>query len=358
MGTGIEPVFTDLQSCGKSFEISELSRKKYQDISGTAGEHDTKSFRDPENENPGALAGATGANVETSGLHCKDYDDASIGASGSPLRGDWNRERWAWLAGVNATLGLSPIAKCLAGVIVTQAADHLSGDCLWRNERFADALAVSVDTIKRAFRALADAGWLIRTDGRGRGNCAVLTLTAPCDLAAVQRIAKQGNPARRASTDKGAAAVATSKKGCIPASAQSEKQGRTAPFSRDNRKRKRVQNCVEKGAELHFPPTPPYKDTPNILQKGRVSGATEKPRLNNPFVAHHGSDRESEWNTYLASRRWPSLAELGVKSSDSQGTGWEVPYRTPPGTHNSFENSLVARWVEWAMQQRELRGAA
>lgn len=315
-------------------------------------------FGDPENENPGALAGATGAEIETGEFQAEDYDDASVGASAMPLRGDWNRERWAWLAGVNAMPGLSPIAKCLACVIVTQAADHITADCLWKNERFAVALGVSVDTIKRALRVLADADWLIRTDGRGRGNCAVLTFTAPCDLAAAQRIAKQGNPARDTLADKGAAAVATSKKGCIPASAQPEKQGRTAPFSRDNRKRKRVQDCVEKGAELHFPPTPPYKDTPNILQKARASGAPEKPVCNLATVAHHGSERESEWNAYLARQGWPSLAELGVRSSDSQGTGWEVPYRTPPNQHSRFENSLVARYFEWAMQRREWKGAA
>lgn len=115
---------------------------------------------------------------------------------------------------------------------------------------------------------------------------------------------------------------------------------------------------MEKGAELHFPPKPPYKDTPNILQKARASGATDKPVCNLASVAHHGSERESEWNAYLARRGWPSLAELGVRSSDSQGTGWEVPYRTPPGQHNSFEISQTARYFEWAMQRSEWKGAA
>ena len=62
-GTGIEPVYSDLQSKALSGEINRLGAKSYQDKPGTLGEPDTRVFgAHPPNENPGALAGATGAN--------------------------------------------------------------------------------------------------------------------------------------------------------------------------------------------------------------------------------------------------------------------------------------------------------
>ena len=65
-GTGIEPVFTDLQSNRLHSENSALDRKKYQDKPGTLREPDTPAL--PSNaaakENPGALAGATEADLK------------------------------------------------------------------------------------------------------------------------------------------------------------------------------------------------------------------------------------------------------------------------------------------------------
>ncbi|MFC3528026.1 hypothetical protein ACFOMH_07520 [Paracoccus mangrovi] len=43
-GTGIEPVFTDLQSNSLSFYLNSLVIKEYQDIGRTADEHDTATF--------------------------------------------------------------------------------------------------------------------------------------------------------------------------------------------------------------------------------------------------------------------------------------------------------------------------
>jgi hypothetical protein len=58
--TGIEPVYTDLQALCGSFEINDLSRKKYQDITGTRGENDTpqnsRNSRAPPMKKPGAKA--------------------------------------------------------------------------------------------------------------------------------------------------------------------------------------------------------------------------------------------------------------------------------------------------------------
>jgi hypothetical protein len=61
-GTGIEPVYSDLQSNPFSNEYSHIGSKLYQDKPRTRGEPDTSdNGAPPANENPGALAGATGA---------------------------------------------------------------------------------------------------------------------------------------------------------------------------------------------------------------------------------------------------------------------------------------------------------
>ncbi len=43
-GTGIEPVFTDLQSNSLSLCLNSLVIKEYQDIERTADEHDTATL--------------------------------------------------------------------------------------------------------------------------------------------------------------------------------------------------------------------------------------------------------------------------------------------------------------------------
>jgi len=59
--TGIEPVYTDLQSYAFPNEINAQGPKKYQDKAGTGGELDTSANSDLTNKNPGATAIATGA---------------------------------------------------------------------------------------------------------------------------------------------------------------------------------------------------------------------------------------------------------------------------------------------------------
>ena len=61
VSTGIEPVYTDLQSNAFPNEINTQGPKKYQDKAGTGREPDTSAQSDLTNENPGAAATATGA---------------------------------------------------------------------------------------------------------------------------------------------------------------------------------------------------------------------------------------------------------------------------------------------------------
>lgn len=69
-------------------EINALGAKSYQDIAGTHREPDTAragSFAPPENENPGALAGATGEPSNDQRITKKHYHAQSLKASWSRL---------------------------------------------------------------------------------------------------------------------------------------------------------------------------------------------------------------------------------------------------------------------------------
>lgn len=299
-------------------------------------------------ENPGALAGATGTKSEVEKLQDEGYPDARSESSAQHLVGDWNRARWNWLKAVTAAPDLPPSAKVLAQVLVTQAADHDSGECLWSTDSFAPAIGASVDTVKRAFRALSVGGWLIRKDGGGRGNIASIVFIAPRSLPRT----------RAAETKRSKSARSLASSGQKIEQAALRKQGRAAPFSGHGTRHKTVQPCAKKGSDMHFPPIPPYKDTPNNLQRAGDGAYPSKPICNLARVAHFGSEREAEWNAYLEQRSWPSLSDLGVLSSDSQGRGWEVPFPRPPSPSNAFETNLTARWVEWAISRLNERSAA
>jgi len=72
--TGIEPVYTDLQSSAFPNEINTQGPKKYQDKAGTGREPDTSAKSNLTNENPGATAIATGAkDVVDSVNSCGEY---------------------------------------------------------------------------------------------------------------------------------------------------------------------------------------------------------------------------------------------------------------------------------------------
>ena len=60
--TGIEPVYTDLQSLRFPNEINAVDAEKYQDKAGTGGEPDTRVKSDLTKENAANLAGFNGVN--------------------------------------------------------------------------------------------------------------------------------------------------------------------------------------------------------------------------------------------------------------------------------------------------------
>ena len=82
----------------------------------------------------------------------------------------WNRLRWDWQKAILADPDLPDRSRLLACVLVSQFAHHESAECRPGLPALADALSVSVDTVKRGLSSLEAGGWIERSAGRGRGR--------------------------------------------------------------------------------------------------------------------------------------------------------------------------------------------
>lgn len=244
------------------------------------------------------------------------------GGSAAVQYADFNRQRWAWLKAVTADGSLSPMARLLASVLVTSA-DRDSGKCCPGNTKLADALCTSVDTIKRAFRALSDAGWLTKTEGRGAGNTSQIVFHFHTNVVP----------------------LSTPETGPRPERAE-RKGGNAAPFKAE----KKGANLREKGGKS----APSYnKDKPNKNQSAGATptGSSQRPRPDLAAVAHHGTDAVDDWDAWLVKRGLPTLRRLNRLSSDKDGRGFDVPWRRPPPADDATMNRIALKFFEWAADQ-------
>ena len=74
---------------------------------------------------------------------------------------------------------LMPMAKVVASALAIQFANDESGQMSPSAATLADYVRSSLPTINRAVRALEEAGWLARSEGRGRGKFTQFTLLSP-----------------------------------------------------------------------------------------------------------------------------------------------------------------------------------
>ncbi|WER08949.1 hypothetical protein PUH89_16835 [Rhodobacter capsulatus] len=367
-----------MQSSRFPIENNRLSLKEYQDNAGTHGEPDTRRAlsEGDENENPGALAGATGAKEnKAQGFRAQEYPAESPAASAIPLPGTWNRSRFRWLRLINRRKDICPSCKVVAGIVVNEATDNLTGACFLTRAQFAEAAGLSEDAVKRAFRLLEFEGYLLRQPASGRGNRSGFVYLVPDARAAAYVIgprrpdADQGTGETQKVATGGGQIVALSGQGHSPYTLPggSGKGGANASYSGPSSGRERGAPVPGKGGR-DAPPSysnqnntnpragahPPARDpqarggAPSIAQ----TETPEKPDLPAATVAHFGSDREMEWNEWLAGNRLPSLSELGVLSSDATGRGFEVPFRRPPTPEHFVETRKALRWAAWAMQRK------
>jgi len=100
--------------------------------------------------------------------------------------------RFEWLKAVTQCDGLMPISKVIATALAIQFANDETGQINPSVPTLASYVKTSKDTIKRGIRALVKAGWLDRSEGRGRGNHTNYTLCSPGKVVSISRPKKEG----------------------------------------------------------------------------------------------------------------------------------------------------------------------
>ena len=96
---------------------------------------------------------------------------------------------------------------------------------------------------------------------------------------------------------------------------------------------------------------------PKVNQKARKvdRDPVERPAPHLREVAYFGSDREAEWNAGLARRGFPPLSVIGVKSSDADGAGYDIPFRRTPNSDERIAVNIAIDWANWLMAKHEAR---
>ncbi|MGQ0565764.1 MAG: helix-turn-helix domain-containing protein [Gemmobacter sp.] len=315
--------------------------------------HLSNRFSGAENENPGALAGASGANVKALRLQSEDYTDVPGAARRVDQNGNWNRARWGWLKAVTSDADLSPMARLLAHVLATQFSHHETAHCAPGTDTLADALATSVDTIKRALRDLAAGGWLIRTEGRGRGNRSEIFFLGGNNV--VPMICPRGPEA--SGDDRPAATLGPAKR--------YEKGGNSAPLNDGERAAQKGADMRGKGGKSALSH---YKADPKNIQRERArpEAPGSQPRSGRPDYSAYdravaaksqppevwnrplhpiksGSDAEADWNRWLAKNGHPTVAQVAPQNHAGE---FGVPFRRPPNDDDAgIEAMLSQKWV-------------
>ncbi len=240
------------------------------------------------------------------------------------------------------------MARLLAHVLATQFSHHETAHCAPGTDTLADALATSVDTIKRALRDLAAAGWLIRTEGRGRGNRSEIFFLGGNNV--VPMICPNGPEA--SGHDRPNAKQAPNTK--------HEKGGNPAPVYDHERANQKGANMRGKGGKTALSYV--KADPKNIQRAGKPSETTVLQRSSGRMdwtsydraneaekwerglsEIKRGTHAEDAWNDWLTGHGFPTLIQIGLRNGVD---GWAVPFRLPPRDDgDQFEISLSNKWA-------------
>lgn len=225
--------------------------------------------------------------------------------------------RFEWLKAVTQAEDLLPAAKVVATALSVQFANDETGQLNPTVPTLADYVKVSVDTVKRAIKALVNAGWLGKTEGRGRGNSTCYTLLSP---------------------------------GKIISFSGQNKGGTAAPLA----KQKGAQLRGKGGTAAPFH----YKVKQSYEQKGRArfGGAPPPPIFSARIVYDDQTEDIADWNRWLAENELPSLQQLPIRTSDRDGTGYQMPFRFVPSDEK--HQNRVRNYIRWVFDQQEVHHAA
>lgn len=229
---------------------------------------------------------------------------------------NWSHNRWAWKKAVRSDGRLSDAVKVLAAALCDDFAHHQTGFCNPLIETLAGALAKSDRSVQRALAELRKFGWIEVQQQPGRGKTSEILFF-------------KGD---------GTVTFAPSEKVTTMASYRPE----------------RVTTMAQKGDRCV---TPYNKDKPKFNQR---AGASARPSPQCAKVIAPDSPEEELWGAWLLAKRFPSLAQLGIRSSDSKGRGWDAPFAVPPIDSDELECRIAMKWAGWAcsrMLERQEKSA-
>jgi hypothetical protein len=241
------------------------------------------------------------------------------------------------------------MARLLASVLTTQFSHHETAHCAPGTATLADALCTSVDTIKRALRDLAAAGWLIRTEGRGRGNRSEIVFLG-------------GNNVVPMICPKGPETSGHARPNASQAPSKGhEKGGNSAPVYNRNQAAKKGADMRGKGGKsaLSY-----IKDDPkNIQRAGKPSETpvSQRPSGRPDYSAYDRATapgkwerplhpipsdgyRAEAWDDWLSRHGFPSLSQIAQKTPAGE---FLVPFTMPPYNDDpNMENKIARNWVQ------------
>ena len=245
----------------------------------------------------------------------------------SPM-GNSTINRFEWLKAVMQSDSLNPGAKLVASAMAVQFANDETGQLNPSVQTLADYVKASTDTVKRAVKALVNAGWLGRTEGRGRGNRTAYRLASPGKIIALSH------------PEKGAKSPQI-------------KGGNAAPLGQ------------KKGANLHAKggkSAPSYIEQ-SLEQKERAWDAFARHRFPGNFsdgAMYLDKSKQchelTAWSEWLRKYGFPKLCEMPIAAKSGRSTIFALPYRTPPNREDQVKEALI--YFTAMADRQEVRHAA
>ena len=313
------------------------------------------------NENPGALAGASGATVETGQSQARRYTDAPNAARLVAKNGNWKLGRWAWADAIDLDRTISLSAKALASKLVRNFAHSETAHCAPGSDTMAHALGTSTDSIKRLLRELTEAGWLVRTEGRGRGNRAQIVFLWGNNVVPMVRSDASGAPANDLQNEPKRPATGSEKRGADAPFYSREKaaqkgadmggKGGTGALSYNKAD---LKSKKEKSAQRKTPVSQQGSRRMDFTAYDRATTAANAAFDRQTVPIDKGSHNEEGWNRWLSEHGFPSLTQLDQRA----GAGWAVPFRVKPAEWDAIENRIAERWANWAVGRMQVRANA
>jgi hypothetical protein len=308
--------------------------------------HLSNRFHGAKNENPGALAGASGAMDKASQLQPEDYTDAPDAARRIDRNGNWKLARNDWKRSIRRDVSLSYPARMVAWSLCDDFANHETGFCNPKVETLAHASGVSLRACQRALAELSDAGLICIAYAQGRGDRSEISFMS----------------------GHGEHALKSSERVTYMASRDTENLPEVAPIRPETMaypKPKVVPLIAGKGASSG---TAYIRNNQTLNQKeraqGQASGSHRKSgRID--WTAHDravaaaaappeawtrplhpikpGSDAEADWNRWLAKNGHPTVAQVAPKNHAGE---FGVPFRRPPNDDDAgIEVMISHKWV-------------